>query len=299
VLLFLGLLLCAAAIVLAVQVMLRPRTARQETLRRAKQYAGAGSSAGRPAPQERQSIVELVVPVLSRIALRVTPRVQREELQGRLAAAGLAPQLTAQQFLAAKTVLGIVAILCAFAVAGVSAHGFLLALLLAAGAAIGPDFVLRRVALSRAERISADLPEAIDQIVVSLEAGLSFDAAVSFYVRRGGSPLARELRIMLSEMRMGEGRSEALRRLAERVPSADMRNFVQMLLQSEGVGMSRAGILAALAADLRDRRQADAEERAHKAPVKMLFPLLIFIMPVMFVVILGPALQQATRLLGR
>lgn len=298
-LLFLGLLLCAASVVLAVQVALRPRTARQETLRRAKQYGGAGSDAGRPAPQERQSIVEAVVPVLSRIALSVTPRVQREELQSRLAAAGLAPQLTAQQFLAAKTVLGIVAILFAFAAAGASAHGFLLALLFAAGAVIGPDFVLRRIALGRGERISADLPEAIDQIVVSLEAGLSFDAALSFYVRRGRSPLVRELKIMLSQMRMGEGRSEALRRLAERVPSADMRNFVQTLLQSEGVGMSRAGILAAQAADLRHRRQADAEERAHKAPVKMLFPLLIFIMPVMFVVILGPALQQATRLLGR
>ncbi len=297
-LLLLGLLLCAASLVLAVQVALRPRTARQETLRRAKRYAGAGEP-GRPAPQERQSILESVVPVLSRIGMRVTPRVQRDELQSRLAAAGLTPQLTAQQFLAVKTVLGIVAILFAFAVAGVSPHGFLLALILAAGAVIGPDFVLRRVALGRGARISADLPEAIDQIVVSLEAGLSFDAALSFYTRRGRSPLVRELRIMLSEMRMGEGRSEALRRLAERVPSADMRNFVQTLLQSEGVGMSRAGILAAQAADLRHRRQADAEERAHKAPVKMLFPLLIFIMPVMFVVILGPALQQATRLLGR
>jgi tight adherence protein C len=297
-LLLLGLLLCAASVVLAVQVVLRPRTARQETLRRAKQYAGEGE-AGRPIPQERQSIVEAVVPVLSRIALRVTPRVQREELQSRLAAAGLTPQLTAQQFLAVKTVIGILAILFAFAIGGVTAHGFLLALILAAGTVIGPDFVLRRVALGRAARISADLPEAIDQIVVSLEAGLSFDAALSFYARRGRSPLVRELRIMLSEMRMGEARSDALRRLAERVPSADMRNFVQTLLQSEGVGMSRAGILAAQAADLRNRRQADAEERAHKAPVKMLFPLLIFIMPVMFVVILGPALQQATRLLGR
>jgi len=297
-LLLLGLILCAASLVLAVQVVLRPRTARQETLRRAKQYAGA-TEAGRPAPQERQSIVDAIVPVLSRIAMRVTPRVQRDELQSRLAAAGLTPQLTAQQFLAVKTVLGIIAILFAFAVAGVSPRGFLLALILAAGTVIGPDFVLRRVALGRGARISADLPEAIDQIVVSLEAGLSFDAALTFYTRRGRSPLVRELRIMLSEMRMGEGRSEALRRLAERVPSADMRNFVQTLLQSEGVGMSRAGILAAQAADLRHRRQADAEERAHKAPVKMLFPLLIFIMPVMFVVILGPALQQAGRLLGR
>jgi tight adherence protein C len=298
-LLFLGLLLCAASLVVAVQVVIRPRTARHETLRRAKQYTGDGHDPSRTPRRERQSLVETVVPILSQIALRVTPRVQREELQSRLAAAGLAPQLTAQQFLALKTVVGVIAILFSLAVAGVSARGFLLALLLAAGVAIGPDFALRRFALARAERITDDLPEAIDQIVVSLEAGLGFDAAVSFYVRRGSSPLMREFRIMLSEMRMGETRAEALRRLSERVPSTDMRNFVQTLVQSEGVGMSRAGILAAQAADLRHRRQAAAEERAHKAPVRMLFPLLIFIMPVMFIVILGPALQQATRLLGK
>jgi tight adherence protein C len=298
-LLVLGLLLCASAVVIAVQAAIRPRTARQETLRRAKQYAGAFREGGRPSTHERQSLVETVVPVLSRIAFRVTPRVQREELQSRLAAAGLAQRITAQQFLAMKTLLGLLMIVLAFTVAGLGVRGLLLALVLGGAAVVAPDFFLRRAALTRAERVSADLPEAIDQIVVSLEAGLSFDAAVSFYVRRGASPLVRELRIFLSEIRMGESRSEALRRLSERVPSADMRNFVQVLLQSEGVGMSRSGVLAAQAADLRHRRQTAAEERAHKAPVKMLFPLLIFIMPVMFVVILGPALQQATRLLGR
>jgi len=297
-LLVLGLILCAASVVIGVQAATRTRTARQETLRRAKHYTGMGYDGSRAPTQERESFLEVVVPVLSRIALRVTPRVQREELQGRLAAAGLAPQLTAQQFLAMKTVLGAILILLAFGIAGFNARGFLLALVLAGAAAVGPDFFLRRSALRRAERVTQDLPDAIDQIVVSLEAGLSFDAAVSFYVRRGNSALARELRIFLSELRMGEARNEALRRLSERVPSPDMRNFVQVLLQSEGVGMSRAGVLSAQASDLRHRRQMAAEERAHKAPVKMLFPLLIFIMPVMFVVILGPALQQATRLLG-
>ncbi|HZQ88395.1 MAG TPA: type II secretion system F family protein [Gaiellaceae bacterium] len=298
-LLVLGLLLCAVSVVIAIQAAMRPRAARQETLRRAKHYTGVGFDGARAPRQERESFFEVVVPVLSRIAMRVTPRVQRDELQSRLAAAGLAPQVSAQQFLAMKTVLGFVVFLLAFAVAGFNARGFLLSLVLIGAAVVAPDFILRRAAFSRAERVTADLPEAIDQIVVSLEAGLSFDAAVSFYVRRGNSPLARELRIFLSELRMGEGRSEALRRLSERVPSPDMRNFVQVLLQSEGVGMSRAGVLSAQASDLRHRRQMAAEERAHKAPVKMLFPLLIFIMPVMFVVILGPALQQATRLLGK
>ncbi len=93
---------------------------------------------------------------------------------------------------------------------------------------------------------------------------------------------------------MGESRTTALKRLSDRVPSDDMRNFVQTLVQSEGVGISRASILRNQANDLRQRRQSPAEERAQKAPVKMLFPIAVFILPVMFIVILGPAIKQAS-----
>lgn len=298
-LLVLGLLFLAAAAVAALQALLRPRVVRHEALERAKEYAIA-PAAGPVAPgsYERRPLLEVVVPALSRIAMRFTPRVQREELASRLTAAGLASRLEPQQFLALKTVLAFVGVVLALAARGPGFGGFALALLLAGGSLVLPDFLLRRRALSRAHRLTADLPEAIDQIVVSLEAGVSFDQAVAIYARRGESALARELRIMLSEIRMGETRSEALRRLSDRVPSPDMRNFVQALVQSESIGMSRATILAAQADDLRHRRQSEAEELAQKAPVKMLFPLLIFIMPVMLVIILGPALQQMGRLLG-
>jgi tight adherence protein C len=195
-------------------------------------------------------------------------------------------------------VLAFLGIVVGVSLAGVSPRGVVLALLLAGGSLILPDFLLRRRALARADRLTADLPEAIDQIVVSLEAGVSFDQAVAFYARRGNSPLARELQLMLAELRMGEKRAEALRRLADRVPSADMRAFVQTLLQSESIGISRATLLAAQAEDLRHRRQSEAEELAQKAPVKMLFPMIVFIMPVMLVIILGPALQQMGRLLA-
>jgi tight adherence protein C len=298
-LLALGLLFLGGSAVLLLQAVLRPRTVRQESLRRAKQYAFDRGGPQTVAPAyDRRSLVEAAVPVLSRIALRFTPRVQREELAGRLTAAGLASRLTPQQFLALKTIGAFVGIVLALGAAGIDPQGVVLALVLAGGCLFVPDVLLRRRALGRAERISADLPEAIDQIVISLEAGVSFDQAVSFYVRRNTSTLARELQVMLSEMRMGESRSEALRRLADRVPSPDMRNFVQTLLQSESVGMSRATVLAAQAEDLRHRRQTVAEELAQKAPVKMLFPMLIFIMPVMLAIILGPALHQMSRLLN-
>jgi tight adherence protein C len=136
------------------------------------------------------------------------------------------------------------------------------------------------------------LPQVIDQIAISLEAGLAFDASVAFFVRKARSPLVGEFRLLLSEIRMGDARTDALKRLAERVPSEEMRTFVQTLVQSEGVGMSRAAMLRNQANDLRLRRQLGAEERAHKVPVKILFPTLFFIFPPMLIVILGPALQQ-------
>jgi len=298
-LLVLGVLFIGAAGVLVLQTLFRPRIVRQAALNRAKEYALAPSEVRMPSrDSERRPLVEALVPVLSRVALRFTPRAQSEELAARLTAAGLGARLTPQQFLALKTVLAFVGLVLGISVAGAGPSGVTLSLLLAAGSLVLPDFLLRRRALARAERLTADLPEAIDQIVVSLEAGVSFDAAVAFYSRRGKSALARELQLMLAELRMGETRSEALRRLADRVPSADMRNFVQALLQSESVGMSRATLLAAQAEDLRHRRQSEAEELAQKAPVKMLFPMIVFIMPVMLVIILGPALQQMGRLLG-
>ena len=298
-LLVLGLCFLAGSAMVAMQALMRPRTVRHASLKRVKEYAHDRSQTQPVAGEDdRRSLLDVAVPALSRVAIRLTPRVQREELAGRLTAAGLAERLTSQQFLALKTVLGFLGIVVGLTLAGITPRGIAFAIVLAGASVILPDFLLRRRALARAERLTADLPEALDQIVVSLEAGVSFDAAVSFYVRRSKSGLARELQVMLSELRMGESRSNALRRLADRVPSADMRNFVQTLLQSENTGMSRSTILAAQAEDLRHRRQTEAEELAQKAPVKMLFPLLIFIMPVMLVIILGPAMQQMSRLLG-
>ena len=298
-LLVLGLCFLAGSALVAMQALMRPRTVRHASLQRVKEYAhDHGQTQPTAGEDDRRSLLDVAVPALSRVAIRLTPRVQREELAGRLTAAGLAERLTPQQFLALKTVLGCIGIVVGLATAGITPRGLAFAIVLAGASLILPDLLLRRRALVRAERLTADLPEALDQIVVSLEAGVSFDAAVSFYVRRSKSGLARELQVMLSELRMGESRSNALRRLADRVPSADMRNFVQTLLQSESTGMSRSTILASQAEDLRHRRQTEAEELAQKAPVKMLFPLLIFIMPVMLVIILGPAMQQMSRLLG-
>lgn len=296
VLLLLGVLCSGGALVLAVEATPRGRTARRAALGRAARYATV-ETASRAAPAaDRRHLLDHVVPALSRVALRVLPQSRPEKIQRRLEAAGVATKLTVQRFLALKTVLAVLALVLSFGLDGVTAKGFLLAILLVLAALLLPDYVLARRAGFRSELLAADLPQAIDQIVVSLEAGLAFDAALSYFVQRSRSAFARELRVVLSEIRMGESRAEALKRLAERVPHPDVRGFVHTLVQAEGVGISRVPLLKSQAADLRHRRQLAAEEKAQKAPVKMLFPTLVFILPVMFIVLLGPAFQQSSRL---
>ena len=136
--------------------------------------------------------------MLSRVALRLTPRVQSDQLETRLAAAGV-KRLNAQQFLALKTVLAVLGARARLRrSAGLSFSGFFLAALLVACALLLPDWFLVRMMRDRAKRLTDDLPQAIDQIAISLEAGLGFDAAVSYFVRRSRSPLAGELRTLLT-----------------------------------------------------------------------------------------------------
>jgi tight adherence protein C len=291
-----GSLLVALALVVALETLLKPAETRRAAFRRVVAYAQL-DDAPPPVEVERPGLGEILVPALSRVAMRLTPRGHVEELELRLEAAGIAGRLDPQGFLALKTVFAGVGVIVGLVAAGPTVAGFLLALALAAASLFAPDLLLSRAARVRANRLTLHLPQVIDQIAISLEAGLAFDASVAYFVRKARSPLVGELRLLLSEIRMGDSRSQALRRLADRVPSDEMRGFVQTLVQSEGVGISRAAILRNQANDFRLRRQLAAEERAHKVPVKILFPTLLFIFPPILIVILAPALQQIAHTL--
>jgi tight adherence protein C len=109
-------------------------------------------------------------------------------------------------------------------------------------------------------------------------------------------PLAEEFGLTLGEMRIGESRSEALKKMAERVGSPEMAAFTRAVIQADQLGISLGRILRLQAAEARNRRQAAAEEKAMKAPIKMLFPTVLFIFPAMFIVILGPAFMNLSKL---
>jgi tight adherence protein C len=189
------------------------------------------------------------------------------------------------------TVLALPAVWIWFAVAlGLSTAMTILGLIFAAVVGwIGPTSAVRRRADMRIYQIDYDMPELIDLLVVTVEAGLGLNASLQLASERMRGPLGDELRIALQEQRMGLSQLDALENMLGRCPTPAVRSFVRAMIQGERLGVSVGQILRSLALEMRKRRRAAAEERAQKAPIKILFPLVFMIFPAMFVVILGPA----------
>jgi tight adherence protein C len=160
------------------------------------------------------------------------------------------------------------------------------------GAAIGyiaPEFWLGRKIRSRALALTLQLPDALDLLTISVEAGLGFDAALAKVVEKMNGPLVDEFRQALAEVRMGRPRRDALRDVATRADAQPITNFVGAIVQAEQLGVPIAKVLQIQSNQLRIERRQRAEEAAAKAPVKMLFPMVGCIFPTIFIVILGPA----------
>jgi tight adherence protein C len=265
-------------------------TARRQV--RASLARAAGIAA--PAPTQEFAIrgrnLPLVEP-LARIALAVRPGVKREAVEMRLAAAGIARRVSPEAFLAAQ---GAVLVLSAGVglleiLAGSASSGFLLALIGIGCALALPYRALALMAAQRAQQVLAELPGALDLLAISVEAGLGFDAALARVADVTKGPFAEELKAMLAEIRVGEARDVALQRLSDRIGVNDVAIFTRAVIRADQLGTSLGQTLRVQASDARARRQLAAEEKAGKAPIKMLFPTIILIFPALFVVVLGPA----------
>ncbi|MGH3103584.1 MAG: type II secretion system F family protein [Gaiellaceae bacterium] len=298
-LLIVGIALLATAAYFIAEAATAPARARNVALRRAADYGRTRLGAS----EERQLFRDRVlVPFKNRLAgwvLRLSPRTTVESVTAKLLSAGMSRTISPMGFLAAKAAFAVSGIVFG-ALMGSAFAGLVAAVPFAVfggfGAFVLPDFVLSARASRRKEQVRADLPDALDLLMVSVEAGLGFDAAIVKLTDHTDGPLAQEFSLTLNEMRMGESRQEALKRMADRVPAPEVAAFARAIIQSDQLGMSLGRILRVQAADSRLRRQAAAEERAMKAPIKMLFPTVLFIFPAMFVVILGPAFLNLSKI---
>lgn len=172
---------------------------------------------------------------------------------------------------------------------GASRTNLLVAGLMVVLLTMAPDAKIKRMADDRRKAITNELPDVLDQLTVTVEAGMSFDGAVLRAGQEGRGILATELLKAVNDMQLGLSRGEALQAMSDRTDVPDLRQFVTAVRQAEKHGFPLANILRLQALELRDKRRARAEERAMQVPVKITFPLVFCILPSLFVVILGPA----------
>jgi tight adherence protein C len=161
-----------------------------------------------------------------------------------------------------------------------------------------PALWLRQRVRSRKNEITRALPDALDMLSIGVEAGLAFESALLRVAEQWDNALTEEFRRAVQEMRLGAGRAEALRRMAERTGVEDLTTFVAVLIQSSRMGVSIAQVLEAQAAQMRLKRRQRAETLARQAGIKMIFPLVFLIFPAMFVVILGPSAPALLNFMG-
>jgi tight adherence protein C len=245
-----------------------------------------------------ERVVAPVLEGLTGVARRFTPKGFGENIAQKLVMAGNPPNLNVDKILVLK-LLGIVSVVLWIPI--VLALGFsgvlaLVAIAVLWGAAfMYPDVLVNRKIEDRQKEISRKLPDILDLLVISVEAGLGFEQALDRTTMAVPGALSDEFRRMLHEIRIGSSRANALRAMAARTEVPELRAFILAMLQADTFGVSISRLLRSQADEMRIRRRQRAQEQAQKAPVKMLFPLVFCIFPSIFVVILGPAIIQISR----
>ncbi|MCD6352365.1 MAG: type II secretion system F family protein [Armatimonadetes bacterium] len=229
---------------------------------------------------------------LSKVIASIAPKGVLQNYEKMLAAAGYPLGLSPELFGALKLIslgLGLAATAGALRLHGV--HPLLRRLALVLPLAIGlllPDFLLQRRIADRRREFSRVLPDVVDLLVVGVEAGMSLDGAVQEVVNRRQDAAAEELAQVLSHIRVGVPRAKAWQALGERVPLQEVTTFTAAIIQAEQLGTSIGQVLRAQSDAIRTRRSLLIREHAAKMPVKMLIPMIFFIFPCVFIVILGP-----------
>jgi tight adherence protein C len=299
-LLVIALIALAAASFLVGELVTLPAQEREGSMRRASTYGQMSTPEIMGDESLRDRALMPLKEKLARLVLRVNPKWTIDKVSLRLLSAGLGRRVSPTGFLATKGLFLIGGVVFGIAIGG-AVGGGMSALLFAAAVAgagfIGPDFYINTRIKSRREKIRAQLPDALDLLAVSVEAGLGFDGALQKLTEQMEGPLIEEFTLTLGEMRIGETRQDALKKFSERVDAPEVSAFVRSIIQADQFGISLGRILKVQAADTRLRRQAAAEEKAMKAPIKMLFPTVAFIFPAMFLVILGPAFLNLKSIL--
>jgi tight adherence protein C len=247
-----------------------------------------GQDIAETGPQNRGGALEL-------IGYRLTPVSYVQKLDRLLSLAGRPPSLPLGRVLAAKPLLGLFGALFGFLISANSSSGLLklVGIFVVLLGYFIPDLMLYSKGQERQKALQLELANTMDQMLISVEAGLGFEGAMARAGENGKGPLAEELVRTLQDMQVGRSRRESYLALAERTNVPELRSFVQAVIQADTYGIAISRVLRVQAKVMRVKRRQRAEEKAMKLPVMVLFPLLFFIFPVLFIAILGPAVINA------
>ena len=247
----------------------------------------------------------VVTPAIRRLSLKMgstSPAKSLEKITAKLAKAGNPSGLGAVEFLGLRYVVALGLAVGFFILVTVAGQSLSLALVLAAvGGVFGfviPNIWIDRKIKGRQKEIVKTLPDAIDLLTISVESGLGFDPALMRVAEKWDNALTREFARVLSEMRIGKTKRDALREMALRVDDDGLSTFVSSIIQADQLGVPITQVLRIQSEAMRQRRRQKAEEAAQKAPLKMLFPMAFLIFPSLYVVILGPAIPQILSSFG-
>lgn len=303
--LMLGLASVACTVGLALHAVGFRRARARETLVGIGRYGFRGQASAGDGSASRSG---RILSRLDRVAYRVggvaagkARGLREEDVRKQLRAAGIY-ELTARRFIGYRVLVGAglpLLWLWHAATANTAPLQTVLGVLFALAIGWqGPIVYVRRRAQRRIDEIDYQMPELIDLLVTTVEAGVGFSGSLQMAAERFQGPLGDELRLALAEQGMGLSTEAALANMLERAETPAMRSFVRSVIQGETLGVSIGKIMRDLAEEMRKRRRQKAEERAQKAPTKMLFPLIFLILPGMFVVLLGPAIIETLKMLG-
>jgi tight adherence protein C len=297
VVLLIGLLFLGAAVVFVSRAVIAARLRTSDTLVQIGRYGFAGTAELRPSGGLR-GFLDSAAAAVGQLLTERLKLLDEERLHKNLVAAGMyetSPRTLIGYGLLCAVALPAVWIWLALAAGSTATVAIIMTLFLSLIGWFGPGFLVQRRAESRLFRIDRAMPELIDLLVVTVEAGLSLTAALQLAGERMKGPLGDELRIVLQEQRMGLTPYQALENMVGRCPTPAVESFARAMMQGQALGVSVGQILRSLAIEMRKRRRAQAEQQAQKAPIKMLFPLVFMIFPALFVVILGPAVVSIFR----
>jgi tight adherence protein C len=254
------------------------------------------------APVELRSDVEpsfrvrVVSPLMAKsvvLGRRLTPADNADRLRQRLDRAGNPSGWTVDRVLAIKVVGFGAALIGSLIVTAMLGLGLMPRIVVTVAASmvgyVGVNMWLYQRAHDRSEQTQKALPDAIDLLTISVEAGLGFDAALSQVARNTDGPVSEEFARVLTEMQIGMGRSQAMRALGERTTLPELRGFANAMVQADAFGIPVGQVLRVQSSEMRLKRRQHAEEKAQKVPVKMMVPLIFCILPTLFIAVLGPA----------